>query len=87
MKITVDVDCSPTEARAFLGLPDLTPLHDKYVQTVLEGFTGAGSLDQVENMLKSMSPMGDAGIRMFKQMMDLGMKTGGIGTAKDKKGD
>lgn len=87
MKITLDVDCSPAEARAFLGLPDLTPLHDKYVQTVLDSFTGAGSLDQVENMMKSMSPMGDAGIRMFKQMMDLGMKTGGMGTTKDKKGE
>ena len=24
MKITLDVDCSPEEARTFLGLPDLT---------------------------------------------------------------
>ena len=23
MKITIDVDCSPEEARAFLGLPDV----------------------------------------------------------------
>lgn len=86
MKVTVDVDCSPAEARAFLGLPDLTPLHEKYVQTILDGFTGTGSLDQVESLMKSMSPMGDAGIRMFKQMMDLGMSTGGMGSTKDKKG-
>jgi hypothetical protein len=87
MKVTVDVNCSPAEARAFLGLPDLTPLHDKYIQTVLDSVTGAGSLDQVESLMKSMSPMGDAGIRMFKQMMDLGMATGGMGTTKDKKSD
>lgn len=87
MKVTVDVDCSPAEARAFLGLPDLTPLHDKYVQTVLDSFTGTGSLDQVESLMKSMSPMGDAGIRMFKQMMDLGMASGGIGASKGKKDD
>ncbi|MEO7470377.1 MAG: DUF6489 family protein, partial [Sphingobium limneticum] len=30
MKVTVDVDCTPAEARAFLGLPDVTPIHDKY---------------------------------------------------------
>lgn len=26
MKITVDVDCTPDEARQFLGLPDVKPL-------------------------------------------------------------
>jgi len=31
MKVTVDVDCTPEEARRFLGLPDLTPVHDLYL--------------------------------------------------------
>ena len=31
MKITFDIDCTPQEARAFLGLPDLAPLHDLYL--------------------------------------------------------
>ena len=26
MKVTVDVDCTPAEAREFLGLPDMRPL-------------------------------------------------------------
>ena len=26
MKVTVDIDCTPADARAFLGLPDVTPL-------------------------------------------------------------
>jgi hypothetical protein len=26
MKITVDIDCTPGEARQFMGLPDLEPL-------------------------------------------------------------
>jgi hypothetical protein len=28
MKITIDVDCTPSEARRFLGLPDFEPLQD-----------------------------------------------------------
>jgi len=32
MKMTVDVDCTPEEARRFLGLPDLTPVHRAYVE-------------------------------------------------------
>ena len=26
MKVTVEVDCTPDEARAFLGLPDVKPM-------------------------------------------------------------
>ncbi len=29
MKITVDVDCTPAEARAFLGLPDFEPMQKR----------------------------------------------------------
>lgn len=28
MKFNFDIECSPEEARQFLGLPDVTPLHD-----------------------------------------------------------
>ena len=28
MKFQVDVECTPEEARGFLGLPDLKPIHD-----------------------------------------------------------
>ena len=27
MKIRIDIDCTPEEARAFLGLPDVAPMH------------------------------------------------------------
>ncbi|WP_420846806.1 DUF6489 family protein [Microvirga tunisiensis] len=28
MKITMDVECTPEEARAFLGLPDVKPMQE-----------------------------------------------------------
>ncbi len=84
--MTVDVDCTPAEARAFLGLPDLTPLHDKYVAMVLDTFNGTGSLDQMGSLIKSMSPLGDASIRMFQQMMDLGLASGGLSAKKPSEG-
>ncbi len=31
MKIKIDIDCTPLEARAFLGLPDFTPVQDMMV--------------------------------------------------------
>lgn len=79
MKVTVDVECTPEEARTFLGLPDVSPIHDKYVQTMLETMDGTVNLDQMENLFRSFSPMGDAGMRLFKQMMDLGISGSGMG--------
>ena len=29
MKVKIDIDCTPEEARAFFGLPDLGPLHEQ----------------------------------------------------------
>ena len=31
MKVNVEVDCTPAEARAFLGLPDVAPLNEARV--------------------------------------------------------
>ncbi len=28
MKVTIDIDCTPQEARAFMGLPDVTVLNE-----------------------------------------------------------
>lgn len=83
MKVTVDVDCTPAEARAFLGLPDVTPIHDKYIRTMLDGFDGIGSAEQMETLFKSFSPMGDAGMRLFQQMMNMGLA--GMSGSSDKK--
>ena len=31
MKFTVNVECSPEEARRFMGLPDVTPINEQLV--------------------------------------------------------
>ena len=42
MKVTIDVDCTPEEARAFLGLPAVAPLQEAMMQELqkrmLDGF-------------------------------------------------
>ena len=59
----------------------MTPIHDKYIKTMLEGFEGVGSAEQMETLFKSFSPMGDAGVRLFQQMMNIGL-SGMSGTEK-----
>lgn len=71
MKITVDVDCTPEEARRFMGLPDLTPVHDAYIAQMLDAVKSGGvSRDALEGMMKSWMPMGEAGVKLWQQLFD-----------------
>ncbi|MFX6857783.1 DUF6489 family protein, partial [Acinetobacter baumannii] len=36
MKITVNIDCTPQEAREFLGLPNIQPMQEKVMKQVEE---------------------------------------------------
>ncbi|MBO9576500.1 MAG: hypothetical protein J7494_12230 [Sphingobium sp.] len=80
MKFHVDVECTPEEARSFLGLPDMKPIHDHYIQAVMDTMSGQTNLEQMEKMFRSLSPLGDAGMKLFSSLMDIGL-SGGMGNA------
>jgi len=82
MKFNVDVECTPEEARAFLGLPDMKPIHDMYIQAVMDTMSGQANLEQMERMFRGLSPLGDAGMKMFSNLMDIGLGAAGGGTSK-----
>lgn len=70
MKINVDVDCTPVEARTFLGLPDLTPVHEAYVEQVRRALSEGITPDMIETMIRNWSPLGDTGMGMWRQMFE-----------------
>ena len=45
MKINFDIECTPEEARKFLGLPDVLPMQDKMMKEV-----EAKMLDNIRNL-------------------------------------
>ncbi|WP_085809984.1 DUF6489 family protein [Sphingomonas sp. TZW2008] len=77
MKVTIEVDCTPQEARGVMGLPDLTPLHDRYVAMMQETMQGNLRPELLENMVKSWAPMGDAGAAFWRRLFEAGTKPGG----------
>lgn len=85
MKFNVDVECTPEEARTFLGLPDMKPIHDLYIQAVMDTMSGQANLEQMERMFRSLSPLGDAGMKLFSSFMDLGISAAAGGGAAPKK--
>lgn len=70
MKINVDVDCTPVEARTFLGLPDLTPVHEAYIEQMRRAVSEGITPDMIESMMRNWSPIGEAGIGMWRQMFE-----------------
>ncbi|MDE2621423.1 MAG: hypothetical protein KGL54_14785 [Sphingomonadales bacterium] len=70
MKVNVEVDCTPEEARRFLGLPDVSKANDAYVEAVLKAMQGVGNLDQLQQLTKQIAPMGELGMKLFQQFID-----------------
>ena len=53
MKVTIDIDCTPEEARAFLGLPDVGPLQARMMKEVEARMAAALKSMDPQEMLKN----------------------------------
>jgi hypothetical protein len=73
MKVTVDVDCTPEEARRFLGLPDLTPVHQAYVERMQKAMADGMTPESFAELARGWGPMSEAGMKMWQSMVE-GMK-------------
>ena len=71
MKFTVDVDCTPQEARAFLGLPDMESVHEAYLGRVKEVMRDGVTPAMVQDMFKSWSSMGDGAMKLWQGLFDV----------------
>ena len=74
MKMNIEIDCSPEEARALLGLPDVTKANEAYVEKVTNLINGAGGIDQLQELGKQIAPMGQMGLQLFQQLIETGAK-------------
>lgn len=79
MKVNVEIDCTPEEARRFLGLPDVTKANEVYVEAMAKAMQGVGNLDQLQEYAKQVAPMGQLGMQLFQKFME-----GGLGSAGKK---
>ncbi|HEY9216942.1 MAG TPA: DUF6489 family protein [Phenylobacterium sp.] len=69
MKMTIEVECSPQEARAFLGLPDVTPLNEKLVSEMQGRMEKNMSMLSPEEMMKAWASFGVASQEQFRKLM------------------
>ena len=75
MKVTIDIECTPEEARTFLGLPDVQPMQatilaemEKRMMAEMERFSPDALLKSwLSAAPQSPEQMQDAFTRMFQQ--------------------
>ena len=62
MKITIDVDCTPEEARRFLGLPDVAPMQEAMMARMQAQMEKAASAMDPESIMKTLFPNVEGGL-------------------------
>jgi len=89
MKVNVEIDCTPEEARRFLGFPDVSKANDVYVDAMAKAMKGAPNVDQLQDFAKQLAPMGAIGMNLFQQFMEKGPSAfaGMGGSGKGRKRD
>lgn len=68
MKVTIEVECTPEEARTFMGLPDLTPVHDIAIAEMQKSVQTAFRNMEPEQFVKTWLPAGMAGMEQFQKL-------------------
>ena len=81
MKISIDIECSPEEARAFFGLPDVAPMQQEVMAEVQKRIMANISALDADALLKSWLPSGAQSLEQMQkafwaQFTGAGGKTG-----------
>jgi len=84
MKITVDIDCTPQEARSFLGLPDVVPLQAAMMEEVENRMRANMEAMDPDTLMKTWMPAGVQGFEQLQKMFWAQMGEGMPGGTADE---
>ena len=86
MKVNIEIDCTPLEARQFFGLPDLQPMQtavmDKLQQQMMSNIDKVSPESLIQSWFSFDPKLADRMQDMFVTMTGLGALTGGDGKKK-----
>ncbi len=69
MKVTVNVECTPQEARAFLGLPDVTGLNEAMMAEMQSRLKDNIAALQPDELMKNWMAFGGQAQEHFRKLM------------------
>ncbi|RKF19054.1 hypothetical protein D6851_13625 [Altericroceibacterium spongiae] len=70
MKVNIEIDCTPEEARRFMGLPDVEKANEVYLEHIAKAMKGVSNADQLQEYAKQLAPMGQFGMKLFQNLME-----------------
>jgi 2-iminoacetate synthase ThiH len=73
MKMTIEVDCSPEEARRFLGLPDVSALNQHLVSEMQKRIDANMSMLSPDELVKNWMAFGAGAQEQFRKLMEAGL--------------
>jgi hypothetical protein len=69
MNVKIEIDCTPVEARTFLGLPNVEPLNDHLVEEMKRRMDANMAALAPEELMKTWTAFGAQATDQFRQMM------------------
>jgi hypothetical protein len=69
MKIHVEMDMTPEEARKLMGLPDVTALQEQMMGELKKRAKAAMDTSDPEAMMKAWMPLGGQGLEQFQRFL------------------
>jgi hypothetical protein len=85
MKISIDVDCTPEEARRFLGLPNVGPMQAELMQAMQKRMMSGLEAMEPDQILKTWLPSGLKGWEEMQKAFWSQMAAGASGSGVKKK--
>lgn len=76
MKVTINIDCTPLEAREFLGLPNIQPMQEKAMKQLEEKLLSGVAAMSPDAILKNWTSFNP------EQLGDMFKMFGGLGGTK-----
>lgn len=70
MKVTIEIDCTPSEARRFLGFPDLEPLQEALMKRFEEQALEQIATLSPEGLLRSWFSAGALGAERMQDIVE-----------------
>jgi hypothetical protein len=74
MKINIEIECTPVEAREFMGLPDVSEANSAFVDKITGAMQGVQNPAQLQEYANALAPMGQMGMKLFQNVMESGMR-------------
>lgn len=69
MKMTIEIDCTPVEARTFMGLPDVTALNEKLTEEMQKRMTANMAMVSPDELMKNWAAFGAGAQEQFRNLM------------------